>query len=306
MQSSFARSRGFRQRGTKGLGEGHQFAETPEWLWRAMESVYGKFDFDPCPHNPKFDGLAVPWKRLNYCNPPYADIRPWLAKAIEEASRGKGTVFLIPFRPTAGYFQNLILPHARDMRILGENVAFRGYDQKMPVRLVVFIIGKPKKEPSQRNDAQKTIPLWVLPMPKEQEQRTVRALAQQLEERRGKPYQARYPKRPPRDGLDVLGAAQGRLQDWVDAAEKRESITDFMLMPNLDSRPFINQVLLNRKLAGAAFPSPHLIIGNWKHQSPFPSMVVFAPSLPSTRGMLAFPKQTYVWTPSQAQYESKK
>jgi hypothetical protein len=302
----FFQSKGFIQKNADGsIGQGAQAGETPDWLWKAMESVYGKFDLDPCPHNPKFDGLKIPWKRLNYCNPPYIKIRPWLEKAIDEANKGKGTVFLIPFRPTTSYFQQLILPHATELRILGDNVAFKGFKNKMPIRLAVILFGKAKKPLSQGRDAQATIPLYVLPMSKDPEERTLPALARQLEKRRGKPYQKRWIERAPhKDGFAVLGNAQGQLKEWSEAAGRRKSVTDFMLMPNMESKPFLNEILLNKDLAAAAFPRPHLVVDSkYKTHSPFASVVAFAPSKPSTKGMLAFPKRTFVWTPDEQHFK---
>jgi hypothetical protein len=43
--------------------------QTPKWLQQQLDSEF-RFDFDPCPHNPTFDGLAVEWGAVNFVNPP--------------------------------------------------------------------------------------------------------------------------------------------------------------------------------------------------------------------------------------------
>jgi phage N-6-adenine-methyltransferase len=51
------------------------------------------------------DSLKIPWLSLNWCNPPYSDIMPWVDKAISEAEKGNTTVMLIPDKPEVGYIR---------------------------------------------------------------------------------------------------------------------------------------------------------------------------------------------------------
>lgn len=63
----------------------------PEWMAWVGASLGADF-FDPCPANPKRDGLTVDWKARVYVNPPGANsvksIKPWWEKHILERNQG--------------------------------------------------------------------------------------------------------------------------------------------------------------------------------------------------------------------------
>lgn len=70
---------------------------TPPALMDELRARYA-FDFDPCPF-PKpedFDGLAVPWGRSNYVNPPFTGWAPWVKKALGEREQGKSSLLMVP------------------------------------------------------------------------------------------------------------------------------------------------------------------------------------------------------------------
>ena len=89
------------------LSKNDQFAQTPDWLLTFYRNMFGSF-YDPCPVNPKVDGLSIPWKHRNYVNPPYNELSKWIAKGIQEH---KESIYLIPFRPHTSYFLNLPKQH---------------------------------------------------------------------------------------------------------------------------------------------------------------------------------------------------
>lgn len=105
--------------------------------WKTPKAFYDKlneefqFDFDPCPPNPQFDGLAIEWGGSTYCNPPYGrKIGKWIKKAYEESLKGKTVVMLIPARPDTKMWQDIILPHAKEIRFIRGRLKFD--DQKNP------------------------------------------------------------------------------------------------------------------------------------------------------------------------------
>jgi phage N-6-adenine-methyltransferase len=84
---------------------------------------FGGFTVDvaAAPHNAKCakfytredDGLSLSWGgELVWCNPPYSDIAPWVAKAWDEYQNTRGIVMLLPANRTEqGWWQQMIEPH---------------------------------------------------------------------------------------------------------------------------------------------------------------------------------------------------
>jgi phage N-6-adenine-methyltransferase len=62
---------------------------------------------------PKFytkedDGLSLPWSKMNWCNPPYSDIKRWAQQARREQFKGHTTVMLMPARTDTVFFHDHI------------------------------------------------------------------------------------------------------------------------------------------------------------------------------------------------------
>ena len=82
-----------------------QKAQTPDWILKWVKVHFGSY-FDPCPPNPKFDGLSIKWKTMNFVNPPFDNISKWMDKAVNEFHKnGSTSISLIPFRPHTEYFR---------------------------------------------------------------------------------------------------------------------------------------------------------------------------------------------------------
>ena len=84
-------------------------AQTPLWFIGSLQAyLRQEFTLDVCalPTTAKAfkyysleegrDGLLLPWDRLNFLNPPFSDILPWLEKAVSEAKIGNSTLAIFP------------------------------------------------------------------------------------------------------------------------------------------------------------------------------------------------------------------
>ncbi len=103
---------------------------TPKWLYDKLDAEF-HFDFDPCPLNATFDGLACEWGGSNFVNPPYnrRDKPRFIRKAYSEWRKGKTCVLLIPAATSTAEFHDVILPYA-EVRFLRGRVAFQGVNTK--------------------------------------------------------------------------------------------------------------------------------------------------------------------------------
>jgi phage N-6-adenine-methyltransferase len=95
-------------------------AQTPWWLFDAVQRKYSiTFKLDVCANRATAkcaeyfslqergeNSLQRPWSAMNWCNPPYSDIQPWVEKAAFEAGIGNTTVMLIPDKPEVGWMRH--------------------------------------------------------------------------------------------------------------------------------------------------------------------------------------------------------
>lgn len=117
----------------------HQTWKTPSEIYSELDSEF-HFDFDPCPPDPTFDGLAVCWEgRRVYCNPPYNNIAPWLAKAKE----ADVAVFLLPSRTGTEWFATYA-PQA-EVRFIRGRINFRGHKASGNYEWSVLLIFRKEK-----------------------------------------------------------------------------------------------------------------------------------------------------------------
>jgi len=104
--------------------ESHDHWGTPKELYDKLDSEF-KFDFDPCPMHSTFDGLVIPWGKVNFVNPPYNrfDKPKFIKKAFEEWKLGKIVVMLLPVCTSGKDFHRYIYPFA-EIRFLEKRVRF--------------------------------------------------------------------------------------------------------------------------------------------------------------------------------------
>lgn len=116
---------------------------TPVELFAQLDRRYGPFDLDVCAtaantkckrfYSPEVDGC--------WCNPPYGrTIGKWARKAWESSLNGALVVCLVPARTDTAWWQDIIQPHATEIRFLRGRVHFGGgrNGAPFPSAVVVF------------------------------------------------------------------------------------------------------------------------------------------------------------------------
>jgi hypothetical protein len=124
--------------------------ETSDNVLLELRAEFGDM-FDPCPFvgkglRPEFDGRKIPWKDVNFINPPYDDISPWMEKANREMTKRNHTsIIFVPVRTGTRYWERLVYPHATEIRYLTGRIVFKGYKTPPPHHLC-FIVYKSENE----------------------------------------------------------------------------------------------------------------------------------------------------------------
>lgn len=108
---------------------------TPIWLFEYAEARYGKFDLDVCAAHDSYkcqpyytieqNSLMQPWRRFNWCNPPYSNITPWVEKAALEANCENATVMLLPADFSTRWFK-LVWNASSEILIINRRIKFVG------------------------------------------------------------------------------------------------------------------------------------------------------------------------------------
>jgi len=112
--------------------------KTPRMFFKALDAEF-HFDFDPCPENPTFDGLAVDWGERSFVNPPYGNhIGMWLKKGHEESLKGKTVVFLIPSRTDTRWWHDYVMK-AHEVRFIKGRLKFDDHKNSAPFPSAIVI-----------------------------------------------------------------------------------------------------------------------------------------------------------------------
>ena len=103
---------------------GYDLWMTPPGIIEELEREFGEM-FDPCPKNwdGSFDGLAIEWKKVNFVNPPYSEMKEWVKKCHDEWLKGKTVILFIPSRTDTRYFHDHIYNKA-ELRFIKGRVKF--------------------------------------------------------------------------------------------------------------------------------------------------------------------------------------
>lgn len=121
------------------MSEKHNW-KTPKEFYEGLNSEF-HFDFDPCPVNPKFNGLEIEWGKSNFCNPPYKirEQEKFIVKGISEWKKGKTVVFLLPSRTDTKRFHELLLPNASEIRFIKGRLKFDDQINPAPFPSMVVV-----------------------------------------------------------------------------------------------------------------------------------------------------------------------
>ena len=115
--------------------------QTPKALF---ESIYNEFDFTcdvaASVHNTKClsfiteaeNALNCGWGYINWCNPPYSNITPWVEKAIDQHLLGKTIVMLVPADTSVKWFK-LAYESCNEVRFISGRISFINADTQKPV-----------------------------------------------------------------------------------------------------------------------------------------------------------------------------
>ena len=76
--------------------------------------------------------LDKDWSRVNWCNPPFSNIDPWVSKAIEQRKKGNTTVMLLPSDTSVKWFKKAFNSASSVVFITGR-LAFINADTKRKV-----------------------------------------------------------------------------------------------------------------------------------------------------------------------------
>jgi len=112
--------------------------KTPDKIYQELNKEFN-FTFDPCPLNPKFDGLKIEWGDRNFVNPPYGrGIKKWIEKGYYESKKGKLVVFLIPSRTDTFWWHRYIM-QSEDIRFIKGRLRFGDSKNSAPFPSVIVV-----------------------------------------------------------------------------------------------------------------------------------------------------------------------
>ena len=111
---------------------------TPSSIYIQLDNEF-RFDFDPCPNDPSFNGLQIEWGQRSYVNPPFSNWQIWVHKGYEEHKKGKMVVFLLAARTDTKAFHEIIIPFATEIRFIQGRLKFGGSKTGAPFPSMVVI-----------------------------------------------------------------------------------------------------------------------------------------------------------------------
>jgi len=112
--------------------------KTPKAVYQVLDAEF-RFDFDPCPPNPDFDGLYIEWGGCNFVNPPYGrELPKWIAKGYEQYLKGRTVVFLVPSRTDTRWWHDYVMKSS-EIRFIKGRLKFDDQANSAPFPSAIII-----------------------------------------------------------------------------------------------------------------------------------------------------------------------
>jgi phage N-6-adenine-methyltransferase len=101
--------------------------QTPPDFYKKLNQEFN-FDFDPCPFKHdlnKWNGLEIDWKKRNFINPPYSNVKVWIEKALKEIEKDNADVcvFLVNANTDTKWFHDYIYKK-HEIRFIKNRICF--------------------------------------------------------------------------------------------------------------------------------------------------------------------------------------
>lgn len=141
-------------------GRSEQTVATPRDFLARVGDSFGGFDLDVCANADNAaaeryysldergeNALVLPWDgQHNWCNPPFADIAPWVQHAYEQSCQpgytGQ-TTMLVPASVGSNWYLNWVYGKA-DVLFLNGRLKFVGHSNYYPKDLMLLIYANPE------------------------------------------------------------------------------------------------------------------------------------------------------------------
>lgn len=112
---------------------------TPADLYQSLDDEF-HFTLDPCPEDPKFDGLSFSWEGSVYINPPYGrEISKWVGKAFRSTLIDDTVcVMLLPARTDTRWWHEYVMK-ASEIRLIRGRLKFGNQTNSAPFPSAIVI-----------------------------------------------------------------------------------------------------------------------------------------------------------------------
>lgn len=109
---------------------------TPKDTYEALDKEFN-FNDDPCPLGGS-GGLEREWGRRTFVNPPYSEIKDWVAYGFNQWWKNKTVVMLIPSRTDTHWWHDYVMK-ATEIRFIKGRLKFGGSKNSAPFPSAIVI-----------------------------------------------------------------------------------------------------------------------------------------------------------------------